>query len=172
MIILVAIIWKFISSCAQNIFFTSKISSLIPLMKEEVVQPIENDWKIFFARHWFCPSSDHNRSSWRWRSCDKSEGLYWWVVCFLLCVIFIVFTSAFFQIANTVCRCCLNLILSIQITFCASDAGTCDSVSSSTTCGDDASSYYEEFTYNGKRVIISNQVGAIVEDCQKCSTCP
>jgi len=38
------------------------------------------------------------------------------------------------------------------------DAGTCDSVSSSTTCGDDASSYYTSFTYNGKRVIISNQV--------------
>ena len=39
-----------------------------------------------------------------------------------------------------------------------SDAGTCDSVSSSTTCGDDATSYYKEITYNGKRVLISNQV--------------
>jgi len=38
------------------------------------------------------------------------------------------------------------------------DAGTCDSVSSSTSCGDDASSYYKEITYNGKRVLISNQV--------------
>ena len=60
--------------------------------------------------------------------------------------------------------CSLNLIPSIQITFFASDAGTCDSVSSSTTCGDDASSYYTSFTYNGKRVIISNQVVVTVLD--------
>ena len=79
------------------------------------------------------------------------------------------------QCACRQCSCSLNLIPSIQITFFASDAGTCDSVSSSTTCGDDASSYYTSFTYNGKRVIISNQVGVIVLDgreyLKKCSTC-
>ena len=58
-----------------------------------------------------------------------------------------------------------------------SDAGTCDSVSSSTTCGDDASSYYTSFTYNGKRVIISNQVDMIDSSgwsklSEKCSTRP
>jgi len=41
-------------------------------------------------------------------------------------------------------------------------AGTCNSVSfsdfSTTECGDSASSYYKEFTYNGKRVIISNNI--------------
>ena len=68
------------------------------------------------------------------------------------------------QCACRQCSCSLNLIPSIQITFFASDAGTCDSVSSSTTCGDDASSYYTSFTYNGKRVIISNQVAMIVLD--------
>jgi len=38
------------------------------------------------------------------------------------------------------------------------DAGTCDSISSSSSCGDSATSYYKEITYNGKRVVISNQV--------------
>merc|ERR1719234_1983954 len=38
------------------------------------------------------------------------------------------------------------------------DAGTCGSISSSSNCGDSATSYYKEITYNGKRVIISNQV--------------
>ena len=39
------------------------------------------------------------------------------------------------------------------------DAGTCDSVTFSTTeCGDSATSYFREFTYNNKRVLISNNV--------------
>merc|ERR550519_1007563 len=38
------------------------------------------------------------------------------------------------------------------------DAGTCGSISSSSSCGDSATSYYKEITYNGKRVVISNQV--------------
>merc|ERR1711981_553841 len=38
------------------------------------------------------------------------------------------------------------------------DAGTCDTVSSNTNCGDDATSYYKLFTYNGKYVVISSQV--------------
>jgi len=38
------------------------------------------------------------------------------------------------------------------------DAGTCDSVSSNDNCGDDATSYFKSFTYNGKNVIISSQV--------------
>jgi len=38
------------------------------------------------------------------------------------------------------------------------DAGTCGSISSSSSCGSSATSYYKEITYNGKRVIISNQV--------------
>merc|ERR1719150_1878525 len=38
------------------------------------------------------------------------------------------------------------------------DAGTCNSISSSSSCGDSATSYYKEITYNGKRVVISNQV--------------
>merc|ERR1719154_125910 len=38
------------------------------------------------------------------------------------------------------------------------DAGTCDSTSANTNCGDDATSYYKEFEYNDKRVIISSGV--------------
>ena len=38
------------------------------------------------------------------------------------------------------------------------DAGTCGTVSSNENCGDDAESYYNEFTYNGQRVIISSQI--------------
>ena len=38
------------------------------------------------------------------------------------------------------------------------DAGTCDSVSSTSSCGDEAESYYTEFEYNGYRVIVSSQV--------------
>ena len=39
------------------------------------------------------------------------------------------------------------------------DAGTCGSVTFSTTeCGDTATSYFKEFTYNNKRVLISNNV--------------
>merc|ERR1711890_143792 len=38
------------------------------------------------------------------------------------------------------------------------DAGTCDTVSSNDNCGDDATSYYNLFTYNGKYVVISSQV--------------
>ena len=34
------------------------------------------------------------------------------------------------------------------------DAGTCDSVSVTSNCGDDATGYYETFEYNGQRVII------------------
>ena len=39
-----------------------------------------------------------------------------------------------------------------------SDAGTCGSISSSSSCGASATSYFKEITYNGKRVLISNQV--------------
>merc|ERR1712227_673620 len=42
------------------------------------------------------------------------------------------------------------------------DAGTCGTISfgefDTSVCGDAASSYYKEFTYNGKRVIISNNI--------------
>merc|ERR1719334_1868488 len=38
------------------------------------------------------------------------------------------------------------------------DAGTCGRVTSNSNCGDSATSYYKEFEYNGKRVIVSNQV--------------
>ena len=43
------------------------------------------------------------------------------------------------------------------------DAGTCNTVTfpteySDTLCGDNAVSYYKEFLYNDKRVIISNNV--------------
>merc|ERR1719400_2332706 len=43
------------------------------------------------------------------------------------------------------------------------DAGTCDGVTYATDattdeCGDAATSYYKEFIYNGKRVIISNNI--------------
>ena len=44
------------------------------------------------------------------------------------------------------------------------DAGTCNTVTfadfSSSECGDSASSYYKEFTYNGKRVVITNNVSS------------
>merc|ERR1712215_282764 len=38
------------------------------------------------------------------------------------------------------------------------DAGTCDSASANSVCGDDATSYYKEFEYNGQRVVISNGI--------------
>ena len=42
------------------------------------------------------------------------------------------------------------------------DSGTCGTVTfatySDTECGDGATSYYKEFIYNNKRVIISNNV--------------
>merc|ERR1712112_406832 len=38
------------------------------------------------------------------------------------------------------------------------DDGTCAETSKTTTCGDDASSYYNEFTYNGNRVVISSGI--------------
>merc|ERR1719295_2043517 len=38
------------------------------------------------------------------------------------------------------------------------DAGTCDSASTNSICGDDATSYYKEFEYNGQRVVISNGI--------------
>jgi len=47
------------------------------------------------------------------------------------------------------------------------DAGTCDGVTYATDattddCGDAATSYYKEFLYNGKRVIVSNNVQQLV----------
>ena len=38
------------------------------------------------------------------------------------------------------------------------DAGTCGEVSSGSLCGDDATSYYKEFEYLGKRVVITNSI--------------
>lgn len=38
------------------------------------------------------------------------------------------------------------------------DAGTCDDVSTGDTCGDDADSYYNEFEYNGYRVVVANGI--------------
>merc|ERR1712236_58893 len=38
------------------------------------------------------------------------------------------------------------------------DDGTCTDTSKTTICGDDASSYYNEFTYNGNRVVIVNGI--------------
>ena len=42
------------------------------------------------------------------------------------------------------------------------DANTCDAITfsdySDTVCGDSAVSYYKEFIYNNKRVIVSNNV--------------
>ena len=38
------------------------------------------------------------------------------------------------------------------------DAGTCDATSANTNCGDSATSYYNEFEYNGQRVIIANGI--------------
>ena len=42
------------------------------------------------------------------------------------------------------------------------DSGTCSSVTfsdySATQCGDSATSYFKEFTYNNKRVLVTNNV--------------
>ena len=38
------------------------------------------------------------------------------------------------------------------------DDGTCPSTSATTVCGDDATSYYKEFEYNGQRVVIANGI--------------
>jgi len=38
------------------------------------------------------------------------------------------------------------------------DAGTCDSVSTGSTCGTNATSYYSSFEYNGYRVVIANGI--------------
>merc|ERR1719430_2801832 len=38
------------------------------------------------------------------------------------------------------------------------DSGTCARVSSSSSCGDSAESYFREFVYQGKRIVVSNQV--------------
>ena len=42
------------------------------------------------------------------------------------------------------------------------DSGTCSSVTfsdySATECGDSATSYFKEFTYNNKRVLVTNNV--------------
>ena len=38
------------------------------------------------------------------------------------------------------------------------DAGTCGAVSTGSSCGDSAMSYYSEFEYNGQRVVINNGI--------------
>ena len=38
------------------------------------------------------------------------------------------------------------------------DAGTCDTVTTGSSCGDSANSYYAEFEYNGQRVVIVNGI--------------
>ena len=38
------------------------------------------------------------------------------------------------------------------------DAGTCGAVSTGSSCGDSAVSYYAEFEYNGQRVVINNGI--------------
>merc|ERR1712190_186941 len=38
------------------------------------------------------------------------------------------------------------------------DSGTCNRVSSSSSCGDSAQSYFREFVYQGRRIVASNQV--------------
>merc|ERR1711910_177712 len=38
------------------------------------------------------------------------------------------------------------------------DSGTCARVSSSSSCGDSAESYFREFVYKGRRIVVSNQV--------------
>merc|ERR1712122_389047 len=38
------------------------------------------------------------------------------------------------------------------------DAGTCDTVTTGSSCGDSAESYYNEFEYNGRRVVIANGI--------------
>ena len=39
-----------------------------------------------------------------------------------------------------------------------SDSGTCARVFSSSSCGDSAESYFQEFVYKGRRIVVSNQV--------------
>ena len=38
------------------------------------------------------------------------------------------------------------------------DSGTCDTVVTGTSCGDSAESYYAEFEYNGRRVVVANGI--------------
>ena len=38
------------------------------------------------------------------------------------------------------------------------DEGKCDSVTTGSSCGDNATSYYAEFEYNGRRVVIANGI--------------
>ena len=38
------------------------------------------------------------------------------------------------------------------------DAGTCDTVTTGSSCGDSAVSYYSEFEYNGRRIVIANGI--------------
>merc|ERR1712012_1436987 len=38
------------------------------------------------------------------------------------------------------------------------DAGTCDTVTTGSSCGDSAESYYSEFEYNGRRIVIANGI--------------
>merc|ERR1712131_415363 len=38
------------------------------------------------------------------------------------------------------------------------DAGTCGEVTTGDSCGDSAESYYSEFEYNGRRVVIANGI--------------
>ena len=38
------------------------------------------------------------------------------------------------------------------------DDGTCPTTSTTTICGDDTTSYYNQFEYNGQRVVISNGI--------------
>ena len=38
------------------------------------------------------------------------------------------------------------------------DAGTCDSVTTGSSCGDNATSYFTSFEYNGYRVVVSNGI--------------
>merc|ERR1712106_988781 len=38
------------------------------------------------------------------------------------------------------------------------DDGTCPTTSTTTICGDDATSYFNQFEYNGRKVVISNGI--------------
>mgnify|MGYP007045163968 CR=1 FL=1 len=38
------------------------------------------------------------------------------------------------------------------------DSGTCGSVATGSSCGDSAESYYREFEYNGRRVVVANGI--------------
>merc|ERR1719205_390635 len=38
------------------------------------------------------------------------------------------------------------------------DSGTCGSVTTGSSCGDSAESYYREFEYNGRRVVVANGI--------------